>query len=109
LKKVYDAKNPADAHLLKGLLEGENIQAVVRGEYLWGTRGEIPLTFDTCPSVWVSEDDYDRTMELVSAFRPVGSVTELPQSEEWKCPGCSETNESQFTECWQCGKGRPLK
>ncbi len=106
MKKVYDAKNPADAHLLKGLLEGENIQVGVRGEYLWGTRGETPVTPETSPSLWVSEDDFDRAMKLVSAFRPEEGVTEPPQREEWRCAACGETNEHQFTECWQCGKTR---
>ena len=70
MKKVYVAKNPADAHLLKGLLEGENIETEVRGEFLNGVRGEVPITPDTCPSVWVMDDaDYDRAMELVSTFR----------------------------------------
>ncbi len=65
MKQVYVAKNPADAHLLKGLLEGEDIQAIVRGEFLWGTRGEVPITPETCPTVWVINDsDYERAMEL---------------------------------------------
>ena len=108
MKKVYIAKNPADAHLLKGLLEGENIEAEVRGEFLFGVRGEVPITPDTCPSVWVvDEADYDRAMELVSTFRegapplPGGSVT-------WSC-SCGEENENQFTECWSCGKARPIR
>ena len=70
MKKVFIAKNPADAHLLKGLLEGENIEAEVRGEFLYGVRGEVPITQDTCPSVWVMDDaDYNRAMELVLSFR----------------------------------------
>ena len=83
MKKVYTAKNPADAHLLKGLLEGENIEAEVRGEFLYGVRGEVPITQDTCPSVWVMDDsDYDRAMKLVSTFRE--------------------------GECLSCGNARPM-
>jgi hypothetical protein len=39
--------NPTDAHLLKGLLESEGIEAVVQGEFLWIARGEVPITTDT--------------------------------------------------------------
>jgi len=53
LKKVYIAKNPADAHLLKGLLDGENIEAEVRGEFLYGVRGEVPITPDS-PNVGIA-------------------------------------------------------
>jgi hypothetical protein len=107
LKKVYIAKNPADAHLLKGLLEGENIEAEVRGEFLYGVRGEVPITPDTCPSVWVMDDaEYDRALELVSIFRE-GEPTNPIEGEAWRC-SCKEENESQFTECWSCGKARPI-
>jgi len=107
LKKVYIAKNPADAHLLKGLLEGENIEAEVRGEFLYGVRGEVLITPDTCPSVWVMDDsDYDKAMELVSTFRE-GESTKPVGGEPWRC-SCGEENESQFTECWSCGKARPI-
>jgi hypothetical protein len=107
LKKVYTAKNLADAHLLKGLLEGENIEAEVRGEFLYGVRGEVPITPDTCPSVWVMDDaDYERAMELVSTFSE-GDPSNLIQGKAWRC-NCGEENESQFTECWSCGEGRPI-
>ena len=107
MKKVYIAKNPADAHLLKGLLEGENIEAEVRGEFLYGVRGEVPITPDTCPSVWVVDDsDYDKAMELVSSFREGESPNPI-EGEAWRC-NCGEENESQFTECWSGGKARHI-
>jgi hypothetical protein len=56
MKQVFVARNPAEAHLVKGLLESRGIQAEVRGEALWGTRGEAPLTPDTQPTVWVLDD-----------------------------------------------------
>jgi hypothetical protein len=107
LRKVYVAKNPVDAHLLKGLLECERIDAEVRGEFLYGVRGEVPITPDTCPSVWVLVDaDYDRAMELVSTFRE-GESPDPAEGEPWRCI-CGEENERQFTECWSCGKARPI-
>jgi hypothetical protein len=107
MKKVYIAKNPADAHLLKGLLEGENIEVEVRGEFLYGVRGEVPITPDTCPSVWVMDDaDYDRAMDLVSSFRQEKPPSPI-KGDSWRC-SCGEENESQFTECWSCGKARSI-
>ena len=105
MKKVYLAKNLADAHLLKGLLAGDDIEAEVRGEFLYGVRGEIPITQDTCPSVWVTDDaDYDRAMGLVSSFRE-GEPPNPDETGAWRC-SCGEENENQFTECWSCGKAR---
>jgi len=56
MKQVFVARNPAEAHLVKGFLETRGIHAEVRGEALWGTRGETPLTPDTLPSVWVLDE-----------------------------------------------------
>jgi hypothetical protein len=53
MKKIYTARSPFDAHLLKGALEGEQIEAIVQGDFLWGARGEVPITPETCPSVWI--------------------------------------------------------
>jgi|GEM_PF-5322376 hypothetical protein len=39
MKRVYLARNPADAHLFKGILESHHIQAVVHGDFLWSARG----------------------------------------------------------------------
>lgn len=35
MENVYTAMNPTDAHLVRGLLESEGIEAVVQGEFLW--------------------------------------------------------------------------
>jgi hypothetical protein len=59
MTKVYIATNPVNANLLKGVLESMNIQTIVQGEFLWGVRGEIPVTPETSPSVLVVNDtDY---------------------------------------------------
>lgn len=106
MKKVYVAKNPADAHLLKALLEGEDIRADVIGEFLYRCRGEVPISRDTLPSVWVVEDaDSEKAEEIIRQYR-LAENGPRENDEEWKCAGCGETNEGLFTECWQCGKSR---
>ena len=108
MKRVYIAQNPPDAHLIKGILESADIEVVVQGEALWSVRGEIPITPETCPSVWVADDsDYDRALDVISALH-LGEAPVLREKGEWRCEQCGETNESQFTECWQCGKDRKL-
>lgn len=106
MKRIYMAMNPTDAHLLKGALESEGIEAVVQGEFLWIARGEVPITTDTAPSVWViDEADYERATEIANEFQ---SSEEMggPENKVWKCGNCNETNEGQFTECWHCGTSR---
>ena len=106
MRKIYTATNPVDAHLLKGVLESEGIPAVVQGEFLWNTRGEVPISAETSPSVWVIDDmDYDRAVELVKVFQYSAEGIDSA-SPEWQCDKCNESNEGQFTECWHCGASR---
>lgn len=103
MKQVYIARDPGEAEFLKGILENEGIEAQVQGEWLFTVRGEVPLTSDTLPSVWVAHDsDVDRATEIVTVYcqqRDEGEVA----GEDWQCPECGEQVESQFTSCWNCG------
>jgi Putative prokaryotic signal transducing protein len=69
MKKVFAAKTPTEAHLVRSLLEREAIAAEVHGEWLTGALGEIPLTPDTWPSVWIlNDDDEEKAIALVSDY-----------------------------------------
>ncbi len=41
--KIYIAKNPAEAHIVCELLKTEQIACEVRGEGMFGLKGELPL------------------------------------------------------------------
>ena len=68
MKQVFVARNPPEAHLVKGLLESRGIRAEVRGEALWGTRGEVPLTPDTLPTVWVDDPRAPEAARIVEEY-----------------------------------------
>lgn len=126
LKQVASASNPLHARLLVGILEDQGIEAIIQGENLFYTRGELPFTPDSAPSVWVVQDDQaPRAMDLLA--RHDGGVnpakcrqcgyelrgltearcpecgTPFRVSGEWTCAGCGETSPTQFTHCWSCG------
>ena len=101
MRQVFVAAHPAEAHLVKGVLEAEQISAVVKGESLFSTRGEAPVTPDTLPSVWVMDDeDAPRAVELLAEYRqrPAGGG-----AQPWVCASCGEDVEGQFLSCWSCG------
>lgn len=104
--KVYTASGPMQAHIFRDLLAAEGIDAQLRGEELFGMRGELPLTNDTLPSLWVAEADYEQARDLVLAFEE-GENPDRGGS-PWVCAQCGEELESQFTLCWNCGTERPL-
>ena len=108
MKKVFIAQHPTEAHLVRGMLEANGIAAEVQGESLFSARGETPATSETLPTVWVPDDeDAERALVILAAYEP-RTATAGNQSTEWICPACSERIESQFTECWHCGAGRPV-
>jgi len=104
VKKVFVAKHPAEAHLVRGLLESGGVQAIVRGESLFGARGEAPVTFDTLPSVWVLDDE--QTAAAMDILRDHRAAGESGAGTPWTCRLCGERVEPQFTACWQCGTER---
>jgi transglutaminase-like putative cysteine protease len=91
---------------VKGILEQYGISCEIRGEALWIARGQLPLTSETLPTIWIVDDSrYEEATELTERFKD-GTLTEKA-GVNWKCPECGEEVEGQFTECWQCGANRP--
>ena len=113
MKAIYSARDTMEAHFLKGLLEAEDIPAVVQGEALGSVLGEIPVTRSTLPNVLVNDDDVDRAIPIVEQFRQrdqrsaAEDESDSTRSETWTCPKCGEKIETQFTDCWKCGTPRP--
>jgi hypothetical protein len=54
----------------------------------------------------IDDGDCDRAMELVASFQE-GKSPNPVEGKTWRC-GFGEENESRFTECWNCGKARPV-
>jgi hypothetical protein len=104
MKKVHAARHAMDAHAVRGFLESQGIEAIVRGEFLTGGWGELPV--DVC-SVWITNDaQYERANALLVSFLNGDLAREL-RAENWRCPKCGEQLEGQFTVCWSCGTVRP--
>lgn len=99
--KVFVASNPTDAHILCELLKQASIACDVRGEALFGLRGELPLNEDTAPYIWL----YDP--QQLTAARAIIDDYLQPVNEQhradWRCRQCGELNEAQFGACWRCG------
>jgi hypothetical protein len=100
MQKIYIAADPQDAQIIKDQLEGGGFDVQMRGQTLWGARGELPLTIDTAPSLWVADDRVDEALtfirELEKNLKKVFPV--------WECQGCGETIEGNFSCCWNCLK-----
>jgi hypothetical protein len=67
MRVVYEAENLIDAHLVKGRLENEGIAVYVRGEYLTGALGELPVM--GLVAVCVADADVPAAEQLLLAWR----------------------------------------
>lgn len=106
MKRIFVARHPIEAHLVMGILESEGIVSEVRGEALSWALGEIPITMDSLPSVWVLDDSQaDRAATLVIRYEQEQAPLQTT-GWQWRCLECGEMIEPQFTSCWQCGTER---
>lgn len=107
MRKVFVAQHPTEAHFVQGLLGAEGIEAEVRGEALFGVRGETPVTSDTLPSVWVAEErQAENALAIIAGYQRGNGLADAA-GRAWRCPRCGEELESQFAMCWKCGSARP--
>lgn len=102
MQRVFIARNLSEAHIVSGMLNAAGIDAQVRGHYLAGGYGELPITSDTLPSVWVTDaSQAANARSLVAEYeRPVDNRG------WWPCEQCREVHARQFTACWKCGRER---
>jgi len=103
MKRVYSARDEADAEMVKNALTDAGIQSVVQGGALGAVLGAIPVTEETLPSVWVRDEDLVAAGKVLDEFRHPPKPTGQP----WKCPECGEMIDPQFTACWNCGEAKP--
>lgn len=106
MKKVYAVTNPTEGHMVKGILESHGIGCEVHGEILFSVRGEVPITPNTAPSVWIQNDaQYDEARGILAEYENF-AVGAHPPAGPWTCGSCGESSDGQFTACWNCGEER---
>ena len=115
MRHIYTARDAMDAKFLCGLLEQEGLKAVVQGEALQETWGNLNLTAASLPTVWVDDGDVARSLEIVEEYKRVDRANaDRPDEEDateevattsadaWVCTNCGRRNEQQFDRCWHC-------
>jgi hypothetical protein len=101
MKRVYGSDDRMLVGHLHEMLEAHGIASMVRNDYLGGGAGELPPN-ECWPELWVVETaDWERAKALVET--QLGPIMTTP----WTCPGCGETIEGQFAQCWHCGHKAP--
>ena len=66
MQRIYYANDPIEAHIVKGLLEQQNIEVYIGGYYLQGGVGELPVSGNV--SVWVADEDIAQANEIIKGY-----------------------------------------
>jgi hypothetical protein len=101
MKRLTQAPNVALATLWADLLQNQGgIATSVQRAYASGIAGEIPPD-QALPEVWVLDD-----AQLEPARALLHRLRHLPHR-HWWCPGCGESVDGPFEQCWNCGREMP--
>lgn len=105
MKKVYESIDYSRVGHFQSILESSGIKTEIRNEGGSGVAGEVPFT-QVYPELWVlSNADEKPAREIIAAYRRENPEQAPPPP--WTCPGCGETVEGQFAECWNCSSPAP--
>ncbi|OQW68661.1 MAG: hypothetical protein BVN34_08195 [Proteobacteria bacterium ST_bin12] len=75
---IYNAANSIEAHLIKNLLEHQEISAYVFGDFLQGGVGEIPAI--GLVTVNVADSDYVTAKEIIDAWDAATVIEEFDEN-----------------------------
>jgi hypothetical protein len=82
MRVIYEAENLIDAHLVRGRLASEGVEALVRGEFLTGAMGELPMS--GLLAVCVAEQQAERALQLLADWRSEDAAAPaLGDDEDW--------------------------
>ncbi|MCL9774704.1 DUF2007 domain-containing protein [Vibrio methylphosphonaticus] len=98
--KIYVGNNPTETHIIQQQLDAEGIQCEVRGEGVFGLRGEVPFDESSLPFIWLR--DLTQESQAKAIINVLQQQADQHTGSSWICQACHEVNEAQFGSCWNC-------
>ncbi len=66
MRKIYDASDVTEAHIVSAMLKSYGIETYVGGHYLQGGIGELPAM--NTASIHVAENDAEEAMKIIAEY-----------------------------------------
>ena len=104
LKELLVCRNDMEAHIVRGLLEENEIDIYIQKDDCGGMEPQLQLTEGI--KILVPSAQFEQAKQLLAELNLNDDDAGKSAKTEWKCPNCGEILEGQFTECWQCGTSR---
>jgi len=107
--EVYVALDATHAHAAVAALAAEKVPARVVGENLQTASGELGMSFNALPRVWVAAEYATRAQEILARFDLENATPEAGEkAPPWTCAKCGEEVDSVYAACWKCQNDRPV-
>jgi hypothetical protein len=101
LKRIYNAANLPEAHILADVLAQRGIRVRILNANASGAIGELPVDA-AAPQLWLEDERNEaRARQVIEEF--LGASPGTPK----RCPACGEENPGSFDLCWSCGRNLP--
>ena len=94
---ILTTPDPLRAGFVRAALESRGLRIAVRNEFLAGALGELPAQ-ECWIEICVADEDAALARRILAELSAPGRARSV-----WRCPGCDELIEPQFTQCWACG------
>lgn len=65
---IYSTSDYIEAHIIRGMLEQQQVDCHIGGYYLQGGVGEVPVSGNTL--IWVEDCKADRAREIIRCYDP---------------------------------------
>jgi hypothetical protein len=103
MERLCTAQDRLEACTLQSTLLEHGIDAAVHGEALDAVRGGLlPATLGGAISLWVRREDLEPALKVLEQIQQQHE----PDRQPWRCAGCGEQHQGQFSSCWNCGQDR---
>jgi len=108
MKMLFTDPSVVPCDLLKGMLAGQGITAMIkneRGAASAGVGEPVPFMVTPAfawPEVWVADEDYEEAAALMRALKE----DSVSGSQPWKCPACGEEVDAELSACWNCNQAK---
>ncbi|WJG08663.1 DUF2007 domain-containing protein [Aliiglaciecola sp. LCG003] len=101
MQKIYWHNDRFRVYQIKQILDDHQIPNFIKNEFAIGAIGELS-PMDIMPEVWLTDDGWEaKARSLIAEFNQPAESTQ-----SWQCPQCQESNEGNFSICWNCSSAK---
>lgn len=81
MRKVFEAIDMLEAHVVKGILQQEGIAGFIQGEYLHGGMGDLPVS--GLMRIEVNDPDFEQARSIIAQWEQEQKSVSSDSSASW--------------------------